>query len=121
MRADMRIIFPWALIAAVAGPTMAQRAADGPVLGAKRVTASVGLKIWVPDGDLRMVAWDRDSLLVRGHVDRRDNFVFSGDSIGMKLFVEHPGTSGSGGKSAIVIYFPRGAQVSVKTVTTRLD
>lgn len=119
MRAEMRI-----LIAAVALATSAaqgQSPADGRVLGARRVLPSAAFKIWVPDGELRLVAWDRDSVLVRGRISRGDNFFISGDSLGMKLGVEHPFSEGSGGKSAIVVYVPRDARLSVKTVTTKVD
>src|SRR4051812_6517790 len=108
MRADIRLLAAGGLCAFVAGGVLAQTASDGRVLGARRVMPSAAFKVWVPDGDIRMVAWDRDSLLVRGRIARGDNFFFAGDSSGMKFGVEHPGTEGSGGKSAIVVYLPRG-------------
>jgi hypothetical protein len=119
LRADVRGVVV-ALIAGV-GAAHAQSASDGKVLGARRVMSSAAFKVWMPDGELRMVAWDRDSLLVRGRVARGDNFFFAGDSSGMKFGVEHPGTDGSGGKSLIVVYLPRQARVSVKTVTSKVD
>src|ERR1044071_1908876 len=114
----MRIIGA-TLLLGLTGAARAQSAADGPVLGARHVLSSAAFKVWMPDGELRMVAWDRDSLLVRGRIARAsgDNFFFAGDSAGMKFGVEHPGTNGSGGKSVIVVYLPRAAQVSVRTVT----
>jgi hypothetical protein len=121
MPADIRAAVVAALTIASFTSLHAQTAADGRVLGARRVLPTASFKVWVPDGDVRMVAWDRDSLLVRGRIARGDNFFFSGDSTGLKFGVEHPGSDGSGGKSAIVVYLPRAAHVSVKTVTAKLD
>src|SRR5215207_6200993 len=121
MRADIRIIIAATLIIGVATPARAQSAADGRVLAARRVLPNAAFKIWIPDGEIRMVGWDRDSLLVRGRVARGDQFFVGGDSTGMKLGVEHPYSDGSGGKSAIVVYLPRQSRVSVKTVTTKID
>ena len=122
MRADIRTVALVAMLMSTgAGVARGQTAVDGPVLGARRVTSSAAMKIWIPDGQMRMVGWDRDSLLIRGRVARGDNFFFAGDSDGVKFGVEHPGTDGSGGKSSIVVYLPRGAQVSAKTVTTRVE
>ena len=104
-----------------AATTRAQSPADGRVLGARHVKASAGIKMWMPDGVLVIRAWDRDSLLVRGTVARGDNFYIGGDTAGMKFGVEHPGSDGSGGKSSVVVYVPRQARVSVKTVTTRVE
>jgi hypothetical protein len=119
MRADIRIVIAAAVLAG--STAQAQSSSDGRVLGARRVLPSAGFKIWVPDGDLRMVAWDRDSVVVRGRIARGDSFFIGGDSLGMKLGVEHPFSEGSGGKSAIVVYVPRKARVSVKTVTAKID
>ena len=122
MRADLRtFIVATAVIACVGTRARAQSADDGRVLAARRVLPTAGLKIWIPDGEIRLVAWDRDSLLVRGRIARGDNFFIGGDAGGMKFGVEHPNSDGSGGKSAIVVYLPRQARVSLKTVTTKID
>jgi hypothetical protein len=121
MRVDARVIVAALVLAVASKPASAQGPADGRVLGARHVSRSAAFKVWMPDGEMRMVAWDRDSLLVRGRVARGDNFFIGGDSAGMKFGVEHPGTDGSGGKSAIVVYLPRGARVSVKSVSANVD
>jgi hypothetical protein len=115
----MRIVVAAAMLAG--GMAQAQSAADGRVLAARRVLPSAAFKFWVPDGDLRVVGWDRDSVLVRGRIARGDQFFIGGDSLGMKLGVEHPFSDGSGGKSAIVVNVPRTARLSVKTVTAKVD
>jgi DUF4097 and DUF4098 domain-containing protein YvlB len=70
-----------------------------------------------------MIAWDRDSILVRGRVDRigGENFYFGGDTAGMKFGLEHPDGPEPTGKSSLVVYLPRGAHVSVKTVSTTIE
>jgi len=108
------------LAAALASsPAVAQTEADGPVLGARAVRSNAGLKFWVPAGRLRLVAWDRDSLLVRGRVPRTASFYIEGNTVGMKLAVEKPG--GETGQSNVIAYVPRDAKVSVKTVSAGID
>lgn len=114
----MRIV---ALALMLASQVQAQSAADGPVLRARRINSDAGFKVWMPDGTLKLVAWDRDSLVIRGRVAPGDNFFFGGTAAGLKGGVEHPDSEGSGGKSTLVIYLPRKATVSVKTVSTRTD
>jgi hypothetical protein len=122
MRAEMRMMGAALLLGlSLAESSRGQSAADGKLLGARHMVSDAGFKIWMPDGELRVVGWDRDSLVVRGRVAPGDNFFMAGDSSGVKFGVEHPGSDGSGGKSAMVVYLPRGARVSLKTVTTRVD
>jgi hypothetical protein len=99
----------------------AQSATDGPVLVARPLRSTAALKAWVPDGHLRLVAWDRDSIVVRGRVARGSRFFFSGDSSGAKLGVEQRGTRGGAARADIVAYIPRRSMVSVKTVTATID
>jgi len=103
------------------GTARAQNAADGPLLGARRVLKTAAFKVWVPAGKLRLVAWDRDSIVVRGRVARDENFYMGGDSAGMKFGLEHPGGPEPKGNSSLVAYVPRDARVSVKTVSANTD
>jgi hypothetical protein len=99
----------------------AQTAADGPVLAARRVTPTLAYKIWNPAGHLRLVAWDRDSIVVRGRVFDRNRFMFSGDSTAMKLGINPEFSSKPAGRSDLVIYLPRRGRGSVKTVSADID
>jgi hypothetical protein len=119
MRADTRILAFLTVLAI--SPAHAQSAADGPVLGARALNRSAGLKIWADGGQLKLVGWDRDSIVMRGRIARGDNPFFSGNSSGMKLGVEHQGSRESAGSSSIVIYLPRDSKISVKTVSASLD
>ena len=112
--ADRRVLI--ATIMFGAGIAQAQSAADGPVLGARHLLPTSGVYLWVPDGTLKVVGWDRDSVLVRGRVGSGDRFFFGGSDNGVKGGVEQ--TLGTGGKAAIVLYVPRQARVSIKTATT---
>jgi len=81
------------------------------------VDAGMRLKLWVPAGSVRLRAWDLDSLHIRGTVDGGELFL-GGARGAWKLMVE------SGGDDMVPaeldIRLPRGAQVSVKTVTATI-
>jgi hypothetical protein len=119
MRADIKVLMVFAIVAATRAG--AQSAADGPVLGARALQPTAAFKIWVPAGQVRLVAWDRDSILVRGHVPKSENFYFSGNFAGMKLGVEQNSPRGRAGQSDIVAYVPRRGKFNVKTVTASID
>jgi hypothetical protein len=122
MRVDLRVIAAALLaLGVMAEVSMAQSGADGPVLRARRVDASVGFKIWVPAGKIRLVAWDRDSLVVRGRIAKGDNFFFGGNALGVKGGVEGRDGGESSGPSTLVVYLPRNARVSVKTVSAAVE
>ena len=101
--------------ASVAG---AQRDAGLKVLGARAATADVGVKIFVPTGSVRLIAWDRDSIVVRGRVGAGGHFFFArGETnASYKLGVETRRADASQGPSDFVINVPRRAEISVKTV-----
>jgi hypothetical protein len=118
MRASVALMIALAAAPTVAG---AQSAADGPVLGARAMRPTAAFKIWVPRGTLRLVAWDRDSIVIRGRVARPDVFFFGGDADGAKFGVENHEPDGATGDSRLVAYIPRRGTVSVKTVSASID
>jgi hypothetical protein len=119
MRVDLRLV---ALVLAIGSARAdAQGAAEGPVLGAHALRPGAALKVWVEDGRVRLVAWDRDSIIVRGHVGRGEGFFIGGDSNGMKFGTEKRPSRGVAGHSDIVAYIPRRSPVSVKTVSATID
>lgn len=96
--------------------------ADGRLLGARRVLPNVNVKAWNPTGSIRFIAWDRDSIEVRGSVGHNVTFELSGDGEGMKLggvklVAEGHWTDGDAAPSTLVVYMPRRGTVSVKTVS----
>lgn len=101
--------------ASVAG---AQRGPALKVLGARAAAPDVGVKVFVPTGSVRLIAWDRDSIVVRGRVGAGGHFFFArGETnASYKLGVETRRAEVSQGPSDFVINVPRRAEVSVKTV-----
>ena len=98
-----------------------QRDSDGPVLGAKAAVATTSFKIYNPAGRVRIVAWDRDSIVVRGHIGRGGNFFFGGGLQGMKFGVEEDSSKGKAARSDFTAYIPKGSNVSVRTVTADIE
>src|SRR3954470_1774122 len=121
MRSDLRRALVIASIALCPRIATAQSAADGPVLGARHTLPEVAIKIWVPAGELRLIAWDRDSVVVRGRTTPSRNFFFGGDSAGMKFGTDRFGSTDGGAVAHLVAYLPRHCTVSVKSITTNVD
>jgi hypothetical protein len=82
---------------------------------------TAALKVWGAGGRVRLVAWDEDSIVVRGRIMRPENFFFSGNDAGVKFGVEKRSTDSTPGRSDIVAYVPRRSTVSAKTVTGSID
>jgi hypothetical protein len=99
-----------------------QSESELPVLSARRVTPTFGLNLWNPAGHVRVIAWDRDSLLIRGRLDRTKRLFFGGDSTGAKIGVDWPKSGGDDAKPCdFVIYVPRRAKASIKTVSADIE
>ena len=104
------------LLSALALAAPALRA-QAPLLGARATDAKPGIKIFSPAGSVRITAWDKDSVIVRGRVARGEHFYLSGDRHGLKLGIMQRADDAMPGPSAFEIMVPRGSSVSVKTVT----
>jgi len=103
-----------ALLSGIVAPSaIAQETVDR---GA-RVADDVRLKIWVPAGNVRLSAWEHDSLHVRGTVTG-GRFFQGGARGSWKLNVES--ASDDMAPAELDIRLPKGAQVSVKTVTATI-
>jgi hypothetical protein len=106
-----------AALRAPAQPT----AADGPLLRAAALRPTAAVKLFVSSGTVRLVGWDRDSLVVRGTVGRGSHLIFgAADSSGAKLVVEEQAGTPAG-RSTLVIYLPRRSQVAAKGVDLQLS
>ena len=99
--------------AAASGSASAQL----PVLRARALDATAAVKIYNPAGSIRLVGWDRDSIVVRGRVARGARFFFGGSSRGVKLGIEDTATGGDSPPSALVIYLPHTSRTSIKSVS----
>jgi len=99
--------------AAASGSASAQL----PVLRARALDATAAVKVFNPAGSIRLVGWDRDSIVVRGRVARGAHFFFGGSSQGVKLGIEDPIDGGDSRPSDLVIYLPRRSQMSIKSAS----
>jgi hypothetical protein len=100
-------------------PALCQSAADGPVLQARGFDSTGSINLYVPAGSVRLVAWDRDSVVVRGQEARNARLFFGGGRQGIKMGVE--GTSRIDSEpSNLVIYMPRRGRVSVRTASANI-
>ncbi len=107
-------------IALVARSAAGQSAADGPVLQAHGVDSTVSINLYVPAGSVRLVAWDRDSVVVRGRVSRNAKLFFGAPGRqGVKMGVEGNSQADSE-PSNLVIYMPRRGRVSVRTASASI-
>jgi hypothetical protein len=91
--------------------------AQGTIERGHAVDDDMALKIWVPAGSVRLRAWDLDSLHVRGAVDG-GSLLLGGARGSWKLMVEGDGEEMA--PAELDIRLPRGAQVSVKTITATI-
>jgi hypothetical protein len=106
------------LIGAVASAGASGRAlAQLPVLRARALDATAAVKVFNPAGSIRLVGWDRDSIVVRGRIARGARFIFGGSSQGVKLVIEDSVTGGDSRPSELVIYLPRRSRMSVKSAS----
>src|SRR5436309_2751510 len=117
MRVDMKRVA--IAVALIARSALGQNAADGPVLEAHRVSPTASLNLYVPAGSVRLVAWDHDSIVVRGEKSKNDRIFFGGGPQGFKMGVESrlPGESEP---SNLVVYMPHAGRVSVRTASANI-
>ena len=99
--------------AAASGTASAQL----PVLRARSLDATAAVKIFNPAGSIRLVGWDRDSIVVRGRVARGEHFFFGGSASGVKLGIEDAVTGRDSRPSELVIYLPRASRISTKSAS----
>ena len=85
------------------------------------VNPDVSVKVWIPSGSIRLVGWDRDSLVVEGTIGAGGTLYFGGAGSAAKFGVEDAtGVNPSIG-TMLVAYLPRGARVSVRSVTGSIE
>jgi hypothetical protein len=110
----------WAIRAVflTAAAASAQTRPAAPILRARHAAPTVKVKVFHVAGSLTLIGWDRDSIVVRGRVSRGDGFYLSGSDSGMKFGVESRVPERDDPLPCdLVMYLPRRAQLSVKTVS----
>jgi hypothetical protein len=90
--------------------------ADGPLLGARHAVLRLQVKVINLAGSVRLVGWDKDSLVVRGRIARNERFYFGGRDSVMKFGIEDDGDRTTLSRSNLVVYLPKHAQISLKTL-----
>jgi len=100
--------------------TTGTASAQLPVLRARALDATAAVKIFNPAGSIRLVGWDRDSIVVRGRVASGERFFFSGSANGVKLGIEDTATGADSRPSELVIYLPRASQISAKSASANI-
>src|SRR6478672_4530766 len=76
------------VITLAARSALGQSVADGPILQAHGLDSTGSVNLYVPAGSVRLVAWDRDSLVVRGEKAKNAQLFFGATRRGVKMGVE---------------------------------
>ena len=117
-RITLQAVVGATLLAAFATSSLAQQRVSRRIA----IAPNVSVKVWISGGSIRLVGWDKDSLVVEGTVGMGDGFFFGGQGSSAKFGVDDP-TGGS--KLAqpvdLVAYVPRGGRVSVRSVTGSIE
>ncbi|HEV7704975.1 MAG TPA: DUF4097 family beta strand repeat-containing protein [Gemmatimonadaceae bacterium] len=111
-------------IASISTAAPAQTHTSEPVLRAHALAAGAPLKMFIPSGTVQLIGWDRDSIVIRGHVPAPARLQVGGSSTaGFKIVIDQRDDNAPVA-SRLAIYLPRTSQVSIKTVdavTTSTD
>jgi hypothetical protein len=75
-----------------------------------------GVKMFVPAGSIRVVGWDKDTLVVRGSVARGATFYSGAFHGGIKISVDPDSAAAN-----LIVYVPRSSLVSIKAVSADID
>jgi DUF4097 and DUF4098 domain-containing protein YvlB len=87
---------------------------DGPVLRARALKRSAPVKVFIPSGAVRVIGWDRDSIVIRGRIPPGASLLIAGsDTAGYKIVVENRGDANVA--SRLSIYVPRRSQLALKS------
>ncbi len=114
---------PWPLLTmcaallALSSPVNAQQSVQRRIALAR----DASIKVWVPAGSIRVIGWDRDSLVVEGSIGAWDTFYFGGGGSAAKFGLDDPPKGGEHQPARLVAYVPRGATVSVRTVSASIE
>jgi hypothetical protein len=95
-------------------------AGEGPVLASQALEPTASFSFFHPAGSLRLIGWDRDSIVVHGH-GRRSDFFFGGSRAGGKMGMNDPMPGDSSKPVDLVVYYPRRGSVVVKTATANVS
>ena len=88
----------------------------------RRIALNPGaaIKGFVPAGSVRIIGWDRDSLVITGSVAASDRFYFGGGRSGVKFGIESRSSGAESPPSRLVVHLPRSSQLSMKGVSASI-
>lgn len=89
--------------------------AQTPVSRGLRLNRDAGASIWIPEGSVRLIGWDRDSLHVEGMVAKGVALMVGGGGTGAKLGIDQAPAGRIAPPANITVYLPRGARVNIRT------
>jgi len=118
----MRSLIAFFALSSGAATVAAQSPVDStlPLLRARAASPTVSLKMWSAAGHLRLVGWDKDSVVIRGRLARGTELVLAGGPDAMKMDAS-AGTSGNPAPSDLTVYLPRRGKAAVKTVNADIS
>lgn len=115
----IRSVLSFATLAALAGSAPALLGAQ-QVEHRRAVSADASIKIFLMSGTVRVIGWDRDSLVVRGTIrGGAHRFHIGGSDAAVKMFVDERGKESPDGELEVRV--PSGAKVWVKTESATID
>ena len=85
------------------------------------LSPSASVKGFVPAGTVRIIGWDRDSLVITGSVAASDQLFFGGGRAGVKFSVEARSAAAESRAAHLVIHLPRSSQLSMKGVSANIQ
>jgi hypothetical protein len=118
---------------------LAALAAGGSGAGAQQrverrvaVARNASIKVWLPSGSVRLIGWDRDSLVIEGSIGKGEDFAFTPTGAAVKMAIGNPWTDVRFGvaelpagqtsrPSTLVAYVPRASRVNVRTVSASIE
>jgi len=97
-------------------------AAQQPVVLGRAVAPDATIRITVPAGSVRVIAWGRDSIAVRGRVDAGVGAVLlEGGREAVQLTLEPPTRPRGGGLADLDIWLPRQTRLWVTTTSATVE
>jgi Putative adhesin len=87
-----------------------------PIERRQALTPGAGVKIFVPAGHVRLIGWDKDTLVVHGTIARGSTFYYGAYRAGVKISVDP-----DSGSATLEIHVPRSSLVSIKAVSADID
>jgi hypothetical protein len=114
---------PAALLAALIASTLVAPALPAQDHADQRraVSADAAIRIFNPAGTVRVTAWTKDSLAVRGRVADGARLFMGGNERALKLGIEAPDPQGDAPSSDLEVSVPVGSRVWVKSATGDIE